>query len=65
MENSDRKIEWNPDHKSSDEQEMEYKMHFLNFSGQEKWDILMAMCNTRFSSTIEKTERKIEWDGIK
>lgn len=65
MEKSARKIEWNPEHKSSDEQEMEYKMRFLEFSAQQKWDILMAMCNTRFRSTIEKTERKIEWDGIK
>lgn len=65
MEKSSRKIEWNSEHKSADEQEMEYKMRFLNFSAQQKWDVLMGICNTRFNSQIEKTERKIEWDGIK
>lgn len=63
MKNNERKIEWNSQHITSDEQEMEYKMRFLNFTSQKKWDILMAMCNTRFTENIKKTKRRIVWNA--
>lgn len=59
-----RKIEWNPEHKDADEQEMAWRMEFLSWSFEEKWDYIMALCTKPvFENHKEEiSPRKIVWN---
>lgn len=54
-----KRLEWNPGHKSSDEQEMEWIMEYLVLPFDKKWAYLMSIC--RSSSPSDKKGKRIEW----
>lgn len=56
-----RKIEWNPDHKDADEQEMEFRMKFLEWPAEKKWAYLMELFKMNNPNKEVKCKKRIEW----
>ncbi|WP_258100213.1 hypothetical protein [Marinoscillum pacificum] len=58
-----RKIEWNPDHTSSDDQQNVFIDDYLTWSGQKKWNYLMEIISQGLKTSPSlKGKRRIEWN---
>lgn len=57
-----RRIEWNPNHKNAEEQEIAFVDLYLTWSANEKWEYLMELASQGLPKfPIRKCNRKIEW----
>jgi hypothetical protein len=56
-----RKLKWNPQHHSQDEQQNKFIDDYLTWSTNEKWDYLMEIISLGLPEPIKKGTRKIEW----
>ena len=58
-----KKIEWNPDHKSADEQQNAFIDRYLSWSPKKKWEYLMELASQGISRSASKSReiRRIEW----
>lgn len=56
-----RKIEWNTEHKNADEQEMSWRMEFVSWPIQKKWNYIMKLCKKPKKDINHFSQRRIEW----
>lgn len=56
-----RKIDWNKNHNSADEQQSEFVDKYLTWPPSKKWEYLMELASQGISTVSKKAERKIEW----
>lgn len=56
-----RKLEWNPEHKDADDQEMAWRMEFLSWPVHKKWNYLMKLCKSQNKNLNPLSKRRIEW----
>lgn len=56
-----RRIEWNPEHKSADEQQKDFIDEYLSWSPIKKWEYLMELVSQRINNADRKGKRRIEW----
>lgn len=56
-----KKIEWNSNHQNGDEQELEFRLKFLTWPAQKRWDYLMELFHSGREKTNKKSKRRIEW----
>lgn len=55
-----RRIEWNSEH-SAEDQEMEFRMQFVKWPFERKWNYLMQLFKMGRSEPNVICSRKIEW----
>lgn len=56
-----RRVEWNPEHKNSDDQQNAFVDRYLSWSPVKKWEYLMELVSQGINSTDKKGERRIVW----
>jgi hypothetical protein len=57
-----RRIEWNPNHKSADEQQNEFIDEYLTWSAEKRWNYLMDLISMGLPKRkTKKGKRRIEW----
>lgn len=56
-----RRIEWNPEHKNSDEQQEAFVERYLSWTASQKWEYLMALISHVKTNSAEIGKRRIEW----
>jgi hypothetical protein len=56
-----RKIEWNPNHKSADEQEKAFVDKYLTWPAEKKWEYLLELSTQGLKKSTTKGQRRIEW----
>ena len=56
-----RRIEWNANHKSPDEQENSFVDEYLMWSAKRKWQYLMKLSKQGLKPSSVKGPRRIEW----
>lgn len=57
-----RRIEWNPNHTSADEQQNEFIDKYLTWPAEKRWNYLMDLISMGLpKSNTKKSKRRIEW----
>jgi len=56
-----RKIDWNVNHKNSDEQEKAFVDNYLEWPATKKWKYLLELSTQGIKKSIKKGQRRIEW----
>jgi hypothetical protein len=54
-----RRLEWNPDHSSPQEQEMAWVKEYLGLSFEKKWSYLMSLCAQK--NVGNPKGKRLEW----
>lgn len=56
-----RRIDWNPNHKTPDDQENSFVDEYLTWSARKKWEYLMELAKQGLGKANIKGPRRIEW----
>ncbi len=56
-----RRIDWNPNHKTSDDQTNSFVNEYLGWSAIKKWEYLMELAEQGLQKQNIKGSRRIEW----
>ena len=55
------KIEWNPEHKNSDEQELAFRLEYITWSAEKRWNYLMKLCGQGKQIDPKNRKKKLLW----